>query len=112
MMYWGRNSPYLHRRTVLGGPGALIAETWAVMQHTGEKYMARSPSLFAWLTSSHHCSGYLRSAKYLITVTREIIQGIRTEVPERCILGNPWGQWSPLGRRRVLEPMFQKWATR
>jgi len=41
------------------------------------------------LTSICHRSGYQRSAKNIITATRKIIQGIKTEIPELYILGNP-----------------------
>jgi len=51
-------------------PGALIAGTWAAMQHMGE-------------------NGYRRSAKDIITAARNIIHGIKTEIPELYILGNP-----------------------
>jgi len=51
-------------------PGALIAGTWAAMQYMGE-------------------NGYHQSAKTIITATRKIIHGIKTEIPELYILGNP-----------------------
>ena len=45
--------------------------------------------LSAWLTSVHPRSGYHQSAKNIITATRKIIHGIKTEIPELYILGNP-----------------------
>lgn len=51
-------------------PGALIAGTWAAMQYMGE-------------------NGYHQSAKNVVTATRKIIHGIKTEIPELYVLGNP-----------------------
>ncbi|KAF9643173.1 PLP-dependent transferase [Thelephora ganbajun] len=51
-------------------PGALIAGAWAAMQYMGE-------------------NGYHQSAKNIITAARKIIHGIKTEIPELYILGNP-----------------------
>jgi len=59
------------------------------MQHMGEKYVVPLPSAPAWLTSIHYCSGYHQSAKNIITATRKIVHGIKTEIPELYILGNP-----------------------
>ena len=42
-----------------------------------------------WLTTALHCSGYRQSAMNIITATRKIIHGIKTEIPELYILGNP-----------------------
>ncbi|KAF9780793.1 pyridoxal phosphate-dependent transferase [Thelephora terrestris] len=51
-------------------PGALIAGAWAAMQYMGE-------------------NGYHQSAKNIIIATRKIAHGIKTEIPELYILGNP-----------------------
>ncbi|PFH53702.1 hypothetical protein AMATHDRAFT_54119 [Amanita thiersii Skay4041] len=50
--------------------GALIAGTWAVMQHVGS-------------------SGYLESCRSIVTTTRKIADAIRTEIPEIYVLGSP-----------------------
>lgn len=59
------------------------------MQYMGEKYAIPRPSMPACLTSIHHCSGYHQSSKKIITAARKIIHGIKTEIPELYILGNP-----------------------
>ena len=42
-----------------------------------------------WLTPVRRCSGYQKSANNIIVATRKIIRGIKTEIPELYILGNP-----------------------
>ena len=59
------------------------------MQYMGERCVVPRPSMPACLTSVHHNSGYHQSAKNIITATRKIIHGIKTEIPELYILGNP-----------------------
>jgi len=51
-------------------PGALIAGTWAAMQYMGE-------------------NGYQESAKNIVTAARKVVHGIKAEIPELYILGNP-----------------------
>ncbi|KAF8634287.1 hypothetical protein AX17_004242, partial [Amanita inopinata Kibby_2008] len=51
-------------------PGALIAGTWAVMQHMGT-------------------TGYLESCRSIVTTTRKIANIIRTDIPELYVLGSP-----------------------
>jgi sphinganine-1-phosphate aldolase len=51
-------------------PGALIAGTWAVMQHMGS-------------------SGYLDSCRSIVTTARKIADAIRNEIPELYVLGSP-----------------------
>jgi len=59
------------------------------MQYMGEEYAIPCPSMLVCLTSIHHCSGYYRSSKNIITAARKIIHAIKTEIPELYILGNP-----------------------
>ena len=71
-------------------PGALIAGTWAAMQYMGEKYVTLwSPTPIQLIPIYHHFSGYHQSAKNIVTATRKIIHGIKTEIPELYVLGNP-----------------------
>jgi len=51
-------------------PGALIAGTWAVMQHMGTE-------------------GYLASCRDIVIATRTIADAIADDIPELYILGNP-----------------------
>lgn len=51
-------------------PGALLAGAWAAMLFMGKK-------------------GYLESCKQIVGAARRIEQGIREEIPELEILGNP-----------------------
>ncbi|KAF9446347.1 PLP-dependent transferase [Macrolepiota fuliginosa MF-IS2] len=51
-------------------PGALLAGTWAVMQHMGSK-------------------GYLESCRNIVTAARRIADGIRTSIPELYVVGDP-----------------------
>ena len=71
-------------------PGALIAGTWAAMQYMGEKYvMSWSPTSTQLIPIYHHVSGYHQSAKNIVTATRKIMHGIKTEIPQLYVLGNP-----------------------
>ena len=58
------------------------------MQYMGEKYVVPHLSTSGWLTPTP-CSGYDKSARTIITATRRIVHGIKTEIPELYILGNP-----------------------
>jgi hypothetical protein len=51
-------------------PGALIAGTWAVMQHIGYQ-------------------GYLESCKNIVLATRRIADAITADIPELYVLGDP-----------------------
>ncbi|RXW20269.1 hypothetical protein EST38_g5579 [Candolleomyces aberdarensis] len=51
-------------------PGALIAGTWAVMQHIGYQ-------------------GYLESCKNIVLATRKIADTITSDIPELYVLGDP-----------------------
>lgn len=51
-------------------PGALIAGTWAVMQHMGS-------------------SGYLESCRSIVISARKIANAIQEEIPELYVLGSP-----------------------
>ncbi|KAI0786642.1 PLP-dependent transferase [Abortiporus biennis] len=51
-------------------PGALIAGTWAAMQYMGY-------------------DGYLESCRSIVSATKQIIELIKTQVPELYVLGNP-----------------------
>ncbi|EKM74970.1 hypothetical protein AGABI1DRAFT_116649 [Agaricus bisporus var. burnettii JB137-S8] len=51
-------------------PGALLAGTWAVMQHMGSK-------------------GYLESCRNIVGSARQIAEGIRSSIPELHIVGDP-----------------------
>lgn len=59
------------------------------MQYMGETYVVPHPSTPVRLTSIRDCSGYHQSAKNIITAARKITHGIKTEIPELYILGNP-----------------------
>lgn len=51
-------------------PGALIAATWAVMQHIGDE-------------------GYLESCRVIVTTARTIAKAITTSIQELYVLGSP-----------------------
>ncbi|KAF8342280.1 PLP-dependent transferase [Cantharellus anzutake] len=66
-------------------PGAILAGTWAAMQHVGQ-------------------SGYLESCRSIVGCCKAIQQRIRDEIPELFIIGNPPASVFAFGSK-VMNPL-------
>lgn len=66
-------------------PGALLAGTWAAMQYMGH-------------------SGYLESCRSIVACCKAIQQGIREQIPELYIIGNPPASVFAFGSK-VVNPL-------